>query len=139
MRTSAIDTGFRPAIISIGIFMVFASSMAALAGTILIWPGTPLDRLWQLNKTAHAELRKAGTYLGPLFWALGILLIGTATGWFRQRMWAFRLTVAIICTQLVGDLVNLVRGDLVRGGIGILVAGALLFYLLRSRIRTIFQ
>ena len=54
-------------------------------------------------------------------------------------MWAFRLTVAVICTQLVGDLVNLVRGDLVRGGIGILVAGALLFYLLRSRIRTILQ
>ena len=89
MRTSAIDTGFRPAIISIGIFLVFASSMAALAGTILIWPGTPLDRLWQLNKTAHAELRKAGTYLGPLFWALGILLIeppqagsGSACGHF---------------------------------------------------------
>jgi hypothetical protein len=139
MRTSTFETGFRPAIISVGIFLVFASSMAALAGTMLIWPGTPLDRLWLLNETAHAQLRKAGTYPGPLFWALSIMLIGTATSWFRQRLWAFHLTVAIICVQLVGDVVNLVKGDFVRGGIGILIAGALLLFLLRSRIRTAFQ
>jgi hypothetical protein len=112
--------------------------MTALAGAMLIWPGTPLDRLWLLNETAHGQLRKAGSYLDLLFWALSIILIGTATGWFRQRMWAFRLTVAIICAT-VGDVVNLVRGDLVRGGIGILIAGALLLFFLRSRIRTAFQ
>ena len=92
-----------------------------------------------LNETAHAQLRKGGTYLGPLFWVLSIILIGTATGWLRQRLWAFRLTVAIICTQLAGDVVNLVRGDFARGGIGILIASALLLFLLRSRIRTAFQ
>jgi hypothetical protein len=139
MRTAPVGDGFRRAIVSIGIFLVFASSMAALAGIMLIWPGTVLDKLWLLNETAHAELRKAGTYLGPLFWALSIVLIATAAGWFRQRMWAFHLTVAIICAQLVGDMVNLVRGDLVRGGIGVLIAGALLLFLLRSRIRSVFQ
>jgi len=113
--------------------------MAALAGTMLIWPGTVLDRLWLLNETAHVQLREAGTYLGPLFWMLGLILIGTAAGWFMQRLWAFRLTVAILCAQLVGDVVNLFRGDLVRGGIGILIAGSLLLYLLRSRIRSAFQ
>jgi len=139
MRTPTIGNGFRPAIVSIGIFLVFGSSMAALAGTMLIWPGTVLDRLWMLNETAHAELRKAGTYLGPLFWALSIMLMGTAAGWFRQRLWAFRLSAAIICTQVAGDLVNLVRGDFVRGGVGIIIAGTLLLYLLVSRIRTAFR
>jgi hypothetical protein len=67
------------------------------------------------------------------------MLIGTATSWFRQRLWPFHLTVAIICVQLVGDVVNLVRGDFVRGGVGILIVGALLLFLLHSRIRTAFQ
>lgn len=130
---------FRQAIIAIGLLLLFGSSMAALAGTMLIWPGTRLDRLWSLNETAHAELRKAGSYLGPLFWALSITLVGTAMGWFRQRLWAFRLTVAIVCTQVVGDLVNLARRDFWRGGVGVLISGASLLYLLRSNIRTAFQ
>jgi len=113
--------------------------MAALAGTMLIWPGTALDRLWFLNESAHAELRKAGSYIGPLFWTLSITLAATTIGWFRQRMWAFRLTIAILCTQLAGDLVNLARGDFLRGVAGVLLAGALLLYLLRSKIRTTFQ
>jgi hypothetical protein len=113
--------------------------MAALAGTILIWPGTMLDRLWSLNESAHAELQKAGSYIGPLFWALSITLIAAAIGWFRQRVWGFRLTVAVLCTQVIGDLVNLIRGDLLRGSAGVLVAGALLLYLLRSEIQTAFQ
>jgi hypothetical protein len=139
MRISPIGDSLRHAITAIGLFLVFGSSMAALAGTMLIWPGTRLDRLWSLNETAHAELRKAGSYLGPLFWALSITLVGTAVGWFRQRVWAFRLTVAIVGTQVAGDLVNMARGDFVRGGVGVLIAGALLLYLLGSKIRTAFQ
>lgn len=128
-----------PAIMGIGLFLAFGSIMAALAGTMLIWPGTALDSLWSLNQSAHAALRTAGSYIGPLFWALSIILVAAAIGWFRKRVWACRLTVAILCTQVVGDLVNLVRGDFLPGVVGILIACALLLYLLRSRIRTVFQ
>ena len=136
MQISLLGNSFRHAIIGIGLFLLFGSGMAALAGTMLVWPGTMLDRLWSLNDTAHAELKQTGSYIGPLFWALSITLVGAAVGWFRQRVWAFRLTVAIVCAQVAGDLVNLARGDLVRGGVGVLIAGALLVYLLRSNIRT---
>ena len=130
---------FRPAIIGIGVFLVFGSCMAALAGTMLIWPGTKLDRLWSLNESAHAELRRVGSYIGPFFWVLSVTLVGVAVGWYRQKMWAFRLTVAIVCTQVAGDLVNLARGDFVRSAAGVLIAGPLLLYLLRSNIRTAFR
>ena len=43
----------RPAIIGIGVFVASGSVMTALAGTMLIWPGTGLDRLWSLNVSAH--------------------------------------------------------------------------------------
>ena len=113
--------------------------MAALAGIMLVWPGTVLDELWSLNETAHAALQAAGGYIGPAFWLLSTTLVAAAVGWFKQQMWAFRLTIAIFCTQVAGDLVNLVRGDFVRGTAGVVIAGALLLYLLRSNIRTVFQ
>jgi len=116
---------FRPAIIGIGMFLAFGSAMIALAGTMLIWPGTRLDTLWLLNESAHEELRKAASHIGPLFWALAIILIAVAIGWFRQRVWGFHLTVAVLCTQVVGDLVNLARGDLLRGVAGVLIGGVL--------------
>jgi mannose/fructose/N-acetylgalactosamine-specific phosphotransferase system component IID len=113
--------------------------MAALAGTMLVWPGTVLDKLWTLNQPAHKALAPAGSFMGPLFFLLSITLVTAAVGWFKQRVWGWRLTVLIISTQVIGDFVNLMRGDLLRGGTGLLIAGALLFYLLRSNIRTTFQ
>jgi hypothetical protein len=106
---------------------------------MLLWPHTALDRLWSLNPTAHKALAPFGNSVGLLFYVLSIVLAITAVGWFRQRIWGWRLTVAIISTQVVGDFVNLIRGDLLRGCIGLLIAGSLLIFLLRSNIRTMFQ
>jgi len=47
--------------------------------------------------------------------------------------------VAIIAIQLLGDTINLARGDLLRGATGIIIAGALLLYLCSSRIRAAFS
>jgi hypothetical protein len=113
--------------------------MAALAGTMLVWPGTLLDRLWTLNQPAHKVLAPAGNFLGPLFFLLSVSLVIAVVGWFKQRVWGWRLTVLIVSTQVIGDFVNLVRGDLLHGGTGLLIAGALLLYLLRTDIRTAFQ
>ena len=38
-----------PAFVAIGLFLLFGMTMAALAGTTLVWPGTTLDRIWVLN------------------------------------------------------------------------------------------
>jgi hypothetical protein len=60
------------------------------------------------------------------------------TGWFKRRVWGWRLAVAIIATQVLGDLVNAFMGDLVRGSVGFMIAGALLVYLLRPQVRGAF-
>jgi hypothetical protein len=46
--------------------------------------------------------------------------------------------VSIIGVQVLGDLVNAFMGDLVRGGVGLIIAGALLMYLLRTEVRAVF-
>lgn len=129
----------RPAVIAVGIFLLFGCCMAALAGTTLVWPGTSLDRVWALNKGAHTQLSSAGRSVGSLFFLLSATLIAAAVGWFKHRLWGWRLAIGIISAQAVGDLFNLVRGDLLRGGMGLTLAGALLLYLLRSNVRTAFH
>jgi len=113
--------------------------MAALAGTTLLVPGTTLDRAWALNPGAYQQLSSMGSIAGLLFLLLSLLLIFSAVGWFHRRRWGWILAVVIISFQVIGDLVNLLRGDSQRGAVGVIVAGALLFYLFTPSIRADFD
>jgi len=53
-------------------------------------------------------------------------------------MWGWWLAVTVIAIQALGDLANAFSGDVVKGAIGFAIAGALLFYLLRSEVRSAF-
>ena len=123
---------------AIGIFLFFGAVMAGLAAITLLWRGTPLDRLWVLNQMAYKRLVPMGRVVGVLFLLLSGALTTAGIGWFRRRPWGWRLAVVIIATQVVGDLVNCVRGDLLRGGTGVIVAGALLLFFWRPKIRDSF-
>jgi len=123
---------------AVGVFLLFGMSMASLAGLTLAWRGTFLDRIWALNPTAYTQLAPLGRLVGAAFLLLAVALGVAAVGWFLRRLWGWQLAVAIIAIQLLGDLMNLLRGDFVRGPIGILIAGALLIYLLRRAIKGTF-
>jgi len=112
--------------------------MASLAAATLLWRGTALDRVWVLNPTAYKQLAPLGGMVGIVFLLLGAALTTAGFVWFRRRIWGWRLAVAIISTQVLGDVVNCARGDWLRGGIGVIIAGALLLFLLQPRIRATF-
>jgi len=123
---------------AIGVFLFFGAVMATVAATTLLWRGMALDRIWALNPTAYQQLAPLGGTFGFLFLLLGATLTAAGIGWLRCRLWGWRLAVAIIATQVLGDVVNCLRGDLLRGGIGVIIAGALLLFLLRPAIRATF-
>jgi hypothetical protein len=131
--------GKAPGFIAIGVFLFFGATMASLAATTLLWPGTRLDRAWDLNRTAYQQLAPRGGKIGILFLFLAAALVTSGIGWFRRRLWGWRLAVVIIGTQVLGDLINHVRGDWLRGGTGAVIAGALLLYLLSARVRDVFS
>ncbi len=124
---------------AIGVFLFFGAVMAGLAGTTLLWRGTVLDRAWTLNPTAYQQLSPLGSKIGILFLLFSSALLVSGIGWFRCRLWGWRLAVAIIATQVLGDIINLVRGDWLRGGAGVVIAGALLLYLWTPRLRAEFS
>lgn len=133
------ETGSPIAVTLLGIFWAFGACAAALAGGTLIWRGTALDQLWTLNEPAYKVLAPVGTIVGPLFLLLSGTLLLTTIGWFRRWMWGWRMAVGVVSIQIAGDCVNLVRGDYVRGGTGVVVAGALLLFLLRHQVREQFS
>jgi hypothetical protein len=123
---------------AMGIFLFFGATMASLAAITLLWKGTALDGVWALNPTAYKELAPLGGSVGILFLLLGATLTMAGIGWFRHRLWGWRLAITIIATQVLGDVVNFFRGDFLRGGIGTIIAGGLLLFLLRPKTRAAF-
>jgi hypothetical protein len=108
-------------IIAVGVFLSLEATIASLAGTTLVWRGTILDRIWAINAPAYSRLAPFGKTVGIPF-----LLVGAT------------LAVAIIAIQVMGDLVNALMGAVVRGGVGFVIAGGLLIYLLRPETRGAF-
>jgi hypothetical protein len=124
---------------AVGVFLFFGAVMASFAAITLLWRGTALDRVWALNPIAYKQLLPLGNMIGILFALLGAALITAGIGWFRCRLWGWRLAVAIIVIQVSGDFANCVRGDWLGGGTGVIIAGALLLFLLRPKIRAVFS
>jgi hypothetical protein len=118
--------------------LFFGAVMASHAATTLLWRGTPLDHLWALNLTGYNQLAPLGCIVGIFFVTLAVILITAGIGWFQCRLWGWRLAVVIISTQVLGDVVNCLRGDWLRGGSGVIIAGALLLFLWQPRIRAAF-
>jgi hypothetical protein len=128
----------RWAMTAIGVFLFFGASMAFLAGTTLIWKGAVLDHMWNLNAPAYKQLSPLGKTIGIPFLVLSAALAAAGVGWFGRRLWGWRIAVAIIATQVLGDLVSIFMGYFVRGATGVTIAGGLLLYLLRPEVRGAF-
>ena len=121
-----------------GVFLIFGTTMALLAATTLLFPDTWLDGAWKLNPRAHRDLVPFGKIAGFGFALLAAALALAALGWFRRRLWGWRLAVALIATQVLGNLVNLFRGRILERAVGITIATALLAYLLTEPVRVLF-
>lgn len=100
--------------------------------------GTALDRMWALNPRAYDELAPLGKTAGLLFLSLAAVLALAAIGWLKRRRWGWQLAVAIIGTQVLGNFMNILSGRLLEGVLGATLAGALLLYILRTRVRVAF-
>jgi hypothetical protein len=125
--------------LAIGVFLLWGAAMATLAGVTLIFPGTFLDRAWVLNPTGHAGLSALGRWVGFLFPVLGLALALAGIGWLKRRFWGWILAVLLTGGNLLGDAIRLASGAWLQGLVGVVLAGALFFYIVSAKVRNHFK
>src|SRR5262245_50023830 len=107
--------------------------MSGTTALMLATPGGPLEPVWGLRPAAREELTPLGGWGVLLMATVSLACIGAAIGLWTGRRAGYRLAVGLILTNLIGDLINaLVRQD-PRTLIGVPIAGAPVWYLLRRR------
>ena len=112
-------------------FLAFGASMCALTIALLLVPGTTLDILWRLNPDAHNAFQSIGNWSIAIMVVVGSTCLFAAIGLWRGAIWGTWVAVIILTANMVGDLFNgLFRHDY-RALIGLPIAAAMIFYLVR--------
>ena len=113
-------------------FLFLATLIAIVVAISLLFPGTFLDRIWNLNPSAYAAFHVLGKLSGVILLVLGVGTGTTAFGLLRQRRWAWWLALVLFSANGLGDLVNLlIGGDRWKSAAGTLIAAAFVFLLVR--------
>jgi hypothetical protein len=123
--------------ILLGSFFVFATAMALLAGLGLLIG--PLDIVWSVKRSEHTQLAALGSFVG---WAF-LVLAGTfglaSYGSFCRRRWGWRLALAILGVNGVGDAMRAASGAWLEGLVGVGVVIVVVGWLTRPQVRALFE
>jgi hypothetical protein len=116
----------------LAIFFTFGACMCGLTISLLLFPGTTLDRLWELNPEARSSFQRLGVGSIFLMTVVGTACAAAAIGLWRGARWGVYLAITILSVNIAGDsLTAVIRGDY-RALIGLPIGGAMIFYLLRA-------
>jgi hypothetical protein len=116
-------------------FFVFGASVSLLTCLAVLFPGSPLEPLWRLKPEARSDFQTMGSWASVLLIPVSAACAMAARGLWTRRRWGLRLAIGVLATNLVGDVANmLLRGD-PRTLIGLPIGGAMITYLLSTRVR----
>lgn len=97
-----------------------------------------LEAIWKLYPARRLLLMPYRMWLGPVFLILAIVMASASIGCFRRRIWGWWLAIAIFVVNGLSDAGQILIGHFLEGGIGVAVAGAILFYLSRPKVHETF-
>ena len=124
---------------AVGVFLLFGALIAFLAGITLLLPHTSLDAIWKINPSAYEELQPFATIAGIGFILFSPLLIIIGYGLLTLKNWGYKLAIIILGANALGDIGNLLRGEVLKGLAGVIIVSLLLTYLLKKSIRSQFS
>ena len=120
---------------ALSIFFAAGTIPATLSAVALAWPGAWADAMWRLKPEAPAQFARLGPVAIPLMVVVAMACAGAAVGLWTRRQWGHRLALGVLVVNLLGDTLNAVLRADWRTLIGLPVGGAMLAYLLSSRVR----
>jgi hypothetical protein len=134
-----VESETRPiGITALSVFFLFGATMSFVASVSLLFPGSFLEPMWQLNPRAREGFAGIGAWAVVLMCALCIACASAAVGLWRGARWGYRLAVALLAINLLGDIVNVVLRTEPRAVIGIPIVVAIFTFLMSKRVRRFF-
>jgi len=117
------------------VFFAFGTCACVAAGTLLLFPGGPLDAAWRINPRGHEGFLRMGGWGLLLLAVVGAACAAAAIGLWRNAPWGHRLAIGILGVNCAGDAVNATAAHDPRSWIGVPIALALIAYLIREGAR----
>ena len=102
-------------------------------------PGGFLEPIWRLNPRGHEGFLRMGSWALVLLAVVCVACATCAYGFFTGRRWGYRLGVAGLVVNLLGDLTNAALGVEPRAIVGVPIVGLILWYLSTRRVREFFS
>ena len=103
--------------------------MSGLAALMLLFPGSFLDKLWQLNPLAQQGFLRMGLWASVLMAAVCAACAAAAVGLWKMALWGYWTAIAILSVNALGDVANAVISHDLRTLIGVPIAVGMVGYL----------
>ena len=122
--------------LSVGCFL--AAAVAGVSAVSLALPGSPLERMWELNPRGHEGFARMQGWGVVLMVAVSGACGIAGVGLWGLRRWGYRIAVAGLSIHLVGDILSVVSGAEPRAIVGIPIVAGLLVYVSAAHVKRAF-
>ncbi|HSE31182.1 MAG TPA: hypothetical protein VLA93_06365 [Pyrinomonadaceae bacterium] len=122
----------------VALFLV-GSCASFISAVSLLFPGSFLEPLWQLNPRAREGFNHIGGWAIVLMLVVCVACSFTAASLWRGRRLGYWLAILMLVINLIGNVINVTTGTEPRAIIGIPVVLLILAYLLREKTRNSFH
>lgn len=126
-------------ITALGVFFAAGFLIALTSSVSLLFPGSFLEPMWQLNPRARTAFSSMGIWAPVLLITVSVACAVAAFGLWQGRRWGYRVATGLLIVNLVGDVANVALGTEPRAIVGVPIVAALLFYLSRPGVRVFFS
>jgi hypothetical protein len=124
---------------ALSLFFALGSAMALLSLVALLFPGTLLEPMWDLNPRAREQFAVMGPSALLLMAVVSAVCALASYGLWQGKRFGFILGLTLLAASLMGDLANATLGLEPRAWIGVPISAALLVMLATGRARAYFS
>ena len=125
--------------VGLAAFFTLATLLTAIVSITMAAPAGPLDAIWAVKPYEHEHLLRLRPFTTAGFVAICAAMAAAAFGTLRRRRWGLSLATAIFVINAIGDAARTISGAWLSGLLGLIVAGAVVWWLTRPDVRALFR
>ncbi|HEX8891303.1 MAG TPA: hypothetical protein VF779_19300 [Pyrinomonadaceae bacterium] len=135
-------TKFQPrpfGVTALGLFFLCGAAISFTVFVSLLFPGSFLEPIWRLNPRAHQAFARVGAWAIILMAVVCLSCALAALGLWRGARWGYRVSLALLVLNMLGDILNVILGTEPGAIVGVPIVVSLLTYLMSRRVRRFFR